>query len=293
MQPLNRKISGCLFVLASGASFALTPILGKMTYSGGSNAYMLTFLRALLALPVLAAIMKAKGISFALTKKQILSFLLLGSFGSTLTSLTLYLSYDYIPVGMATTLHLLYPAIVMALSMLFFKEPFHWGKIAVLCCSTAGVALFFDFSGKGSVVGVLLALLSAVAFAFVILFQYHSGLVLLPSNKLCFYLCSVIALCMLPAALLSGNFTLNLTPTAWLFSFIISLTNSIIGLGLLHKGLQYVGASTASILGMSEPVVSIFLGWLVLSEVLPPIKLMGCVLIFSGIVILTLSQRKN
>ena len=78
----------------------------------GQQRGSLTFLRAALCLPVLLLLVKAKGISLQLERREVGPVILLGSVGCALTTILLYLSYNYKPVGLSTTLHFISPAVI-------------------------------------------------------------------------------------------------------------------------------------------------------------------------------------
>lgn len=287
---LNR-LKGIFCVILSAVIFGFTPILGKLSYLGGSNAVMLTFLRSFIALPVLYSILKYKNISLKLTKEQIKKICILGFFGATLTTCLLYMSYDYISVGTATTIHFAYPAFVILSCMLIFKEKTGVYKILSLILSTIGVLMFLENNAGTSMTGVLLSLFSAVSYAFLMVYMDRSGLKNLHPIKLSFFLCVVISFSMLIYGSLTHKLTINLTLTAWIYSLVVSLCVSVGALSLLQLGIKCVGSSTASILCMLEPITSIILGVAILHEDISFFKIIGCALIVLAVIILTKDRK--
>lgn len=285
---MNEKTKGIILVMVSAFIFGFTPILGKLSYAGGNNAVMLTFLRAFLALPLLYVMLRVKNISFSLTKKEKRDILFLSVFGSSLTTLTLYASYNFIPIGLATTLHFLFPSLVLVYSIIFLGDKARKQQILALLISSIGILLFCEFGSHISATGIMLAIISAAAWAFAIVFQYHSGLVYLHPLKLCFYQSCVVSVTMLLFGILSGKFTLNMTPMAFGYSIIISLCVSIGALSCLQMGIKHVGSTAASILSMLEPITSIVFSLLILNETITIKKGIGCIAIIVGVVILTL-----
>ncbi len=90
-----------------------------MSYDLGSTPETLTFYRNLLVLPVLAAVMGIRRISFRLPLRTLRTIVLVGVLGRGITTLLLYSSYVYIGVGTATTLHFLYPVFVAESAVCF------------------------------------------------------------------------------------------------------------------------------------------------------------------------------
>lgn len=290
---MNDRITGITFVMISAFIFGFTPILGKLSYAGGNNAVMLTFLRAFLAIPLLYVMLIKNNISFSLTKKEKRDIFILSVFGSSLTTFTLYASYNYIPVGLATTLHFIYPSLVLVYSIIFLGEKASKIQIIALFISSIGVLFFCDFGSQISITGVMLAIVSAASWAFNIVFLHHSGLVYLHPLKLCFYQSSIVSLLMLLFGIFSGKFTLDLTPAAMGYSFIVSLCVSIGAVSFLQMGIRYVGSMTASILSMLEPITSIVCGLLILNETITILNAIGCVIIVVGVALITLFSEKK
>lgn len=83
--------------------------------------------------------------------------------------------------------------------------------------------------------------------------------------------------------LISGQLELILPVEAYGYSFLIAVLTSIVGIICLQQGVRYLGAATASILSMFEPVTSVIFGIIILHEQLTIVKLIGCFIILSAI----------
>lgn len=290
---MSQKYQGILFTVASAAIFGFTPILTRITYEGGANGVTMSFLRALIALPVLFFIVRRKGVSLRVTPGELKSVVLTGILGMGATCIMLYMSYTYISVGLATTLHFIYPLLVAAACVLLFRERMNLLKICALAAGMAGIALSVDFSAPGGILGMILALLSGITYTFYIIYVDKSGLKTMYYFKLSFYLCAMMALTAGAYGLLSHSLTLRLTPKAWLFAVLVSLFASVGALSLFQLGIRYTGASTAAILSTLEPITSIVLGVLVLREHISVLKLIGCVCILGSVILITLAEKKK
>ena len=100
----------------------------------------MTFLRAFLALPFLAATMKVQKIPFASTPGEMRDLILAG-LGSAVTTMLLYGSYAFISICTATTLHFIYPVVVSLLCFLIYKDKLNLPTLIALALSSAGVYL--------------------------------------------------------------------------------------------------------------------------------------------------------
>ena len=156
------KTKGFICVIISAFIFGFTPILCKMTYSGGSNSIMLVFLRNSMSLPIMYAILKYNKVSLKISMQEFSKLLILSVFSTILTALLLYISYNYISVGMATTVHYVYPILVALVLAIFFKEKINKIQIFSLIISFIGVLMFFDGDSSLNFAGLFIAFASHV-----------------------------------------------------------------------------------------------------------------------------------
>ena len=106
--------------------------------------------------------------SLKLTKKQTKDILWLGVIGGAIPILLLYLSYEFIPIGLATTLHFVYPlVIVISISVLQRRKLSRITLCSVLLV-TIGIFMFADIKMNANKTGLILALLSGVFYGFYI-----------------------------------------------------------------------------------------------------------------------------
>ena len=288
-----KKYLGILAALSSALIFGFTPMLGKLSYAGGSNGTMLTFLRAAFAIPVLYAILKAKGIPLAITKEERRALFCIAIPGPAMTTVLLYSSYHYIPTGIATVLHFFYPVVVTLAELLIFKKKVSGGKTAALLLGFAGILLFFDWGVQADIIGILLALASSITYSIYMLGVERTSLRGMHHFKLSLYFC----LFSLAASFLLGCFTdtlnFRLTGEAWFYSFLVSMFVSVGAITLFQLGIQLIGASSTAIFSTLEPITSVVFGVLFLSEAFSTQKAIGCALVLLGVILITLLQAKE
>ena len=274
-----RKNYGVLATLLSAFIFGFTPILAKWTYLGGSNAISLTFYRSFMALPVLYVILNSRGVSLKITKKEVMHLLIVGGLGQTLTTLTLYASYNHLSVGMATTLHFIYPIFVVLVGVLYYHESWSPAKIIAIGLAIFGMLTFIDQTGDISFIGVFLAFLSGVTYAFYILYIDKSGLKQMDPFKLTFYLSLVVSICVFIYGISTQTLAFSLTPWSWFLTLMVALLVTVGAVALLQIGIRLIGSTKASILCLAEPITSVVCGVVLLNEQLSIMKLIGCAFI--------------
>ena len=130
----------------------------------GSNALTLTFYRNTMAVPVLLVILLIRKIDLRITGRELLALIVISVLFSVTTTYILYDAYNYIGVGLSTTLHFLYPMFTVVFGFLLFKRKLGKEKIIALILATIGVAMATGNSDMFAAKGILLALLSAVTY---------------------------------------------------------------------------------------------------------------------------------
>ncbi|WP_352418341.1 DMT family transporter [Proteiniborus sp.] len=287
------RIKGIVYTIISAVIFGVTPILAKNTFLGGSTAIMLTFFRGIMPIPIIYLILKIKKVDMRLQRKELVQVLILSLLGTAFTTVTLYSSYNYISVGMTTTIHFIYPSLVTIGGILFFKDKVSIIKIIALIFSTIGVLMFFDGKTTGNTIGIVLAIVSGISYAFYMLFIEKTGLRLINSLLITFYICVINAIFMFIFATLTNQITFKLTLDAWIYTFVIAILNSLGAVNLLQLGIKYIGASTAAILCTFEPITSVILGIFLLNEEKSMNVVIGCLFVIAAVIILSLPKKKQ
>lgn len=278
---------GIAAVLLSAVIFGFTPIIAKLAQNGGANGMTLTFLRGAFAIPVLHVILKKKKISLKLSWCEARAFFVFGGLGMTLTTLTLYSSYEFISVGMATVFHYIYPVFVVVGCTLIFRERIRKYCILALILSISGVVLCSDpGQGAGQRWGIVLSLASGVFYAIYMIGAEKTGLKKMHFLKVSYYLCITSTVFSGLIGIFTRNFILELTPKAWIYSFIVSILVSVGAITFLQIGIREIGASASSVLSTMEPITSVVLGVLILNEALTISKILGCIFILSSILLI-------
>ena len=257
------KSKACLILSAFIYGFA--PILAKFAYKSGANGITLTFLRTFLMLPLLFFIMIFRKVSFKLTKKELIDIILL---------------------GLATTLHFIYPLIIVITSAVVYKEKIKKIKLLAVMLVTLGMFMFVDLNNTADKIGVILAILSGIFYSFYVVYMYRSKLDEMDYIKLTFYLMIIMSI---------GTYIFGLTTDslvfaemdykAWILSVAISLIITLGAVPLFQVGVRCEGASTAGIVSAFEPITSIILGAIFLGETMGLVQYIGGGLIILGVVL--------
>ena len=282
---MNTRSKGLLATMISAVFFGFIPHFVKTICAGGGNSVSAAFYRFFLSVPVLYIYLKAQGISMRITRTEFAKIALITIFGYGGTAVLLFSSYNFIPSGMSTTIHFMYPVFTILGCMIFFKEKVSPLKLLCVVLCFGGILLFYNGESGGSVLGMALSFLSGVTYAFYTIYLEKSGLQKMENLKLIFYMNTVAAAMILVMALLTAQFTLRLTPLAWGTAVFFATATSLIGVLGYQIGVKCIGPQNAAILSTFEPITSVMVGVLVYREALSALSLLGCVCVLSAVVI--------
>ena len=289
-----KKTVGIILVIISAAIFGFTPILCKFASEGGSNPVMIAFSRMAISLPILYLCVKLRNISLKISSKEFFYILLTALIGSGGTTLALYTSYEYISVGISTTIHFAYPAAVCFVCIAFFKEKANTVKIVSILLSLIGVAMFFnghlESNGK---MGVFLSAVSVITYTFYIVFMDKTGLSQMYAFKLSFYICLINSVFFLFYGMFKHQIVFYLPVKTWLLQIAVSVLISVFGITFLQMGIHSIGASNAALFSLFEPIFSVVLGVVLLKEDISAKAFLGCLLIISAVGIIPFSEKNK
>ena len=282
---MNTRTKGLLATMISAVFFGLIPLFVKTICAGGGNSVSAAFYRFFLSVPILYIYLKAQGISMRVTRTEFAKIALITIFGYGGTAVLLFSSYNFIPSGMSTTIHFMYPVFTILGCMIFFKEKVRPLKLLCVALCFGGILLFYNGESGGSVLGMALSFLSGVTYAFYTIYLEKSGLQKMENLKLIFYMNTVAAAMILVMALLTAQFTLRLTPLAWGTAVFFATATSLIGVLGYQIGVKCIGPQNAAILSTFEPITSVIVGVLVYREAFSARTLLGCLCVLSAVVI--------
>lgn len=267
---MQGKAKGILLTVLSAVFYGLNPLFSKTITTGGCDALTQTFARLLAGtlLFLLPLLLRGGDLRARLrVSRREAKDLLLCSLGYGFIGPLLFASYSYLASGLATTLHFVYPVLVVAACIVFRYERATRRKLICCVLCAAGILCFYTPGGSVSAYGVFLALASGVAWAYYIVHLNSSGLVTMESFKLAFWLCALSTVLVGVFTLFSGGFhwpATALTRGALAGYCCVSTTASL----LFQLGNRYIGAQSASMLSTFEPLTSVVIGVLVYHEVL-------------------------
>lgn len=284
---MNVKVKGYALGAIAAATYGMNPLFALPLYKAGMNPDSVLFFRYLFAIPVLAIMIKARGRNFKLNRNEIIPLIVMGLLVSY-SSLALFLSYNYMEAGIASTLLFVYPILVALIMAVVFKEKISLQTIFCIAMALAGIGLLYQ-SGDGttlSLTGVLLVLGSALSYATYIVGANRPLLKNIATLKLTFYVL-LFGLSLFIVRIDFGR-SLILVDDWYLWGNLLALAIFPTAISFLCTTLavQYIGSTPTAILGALEPLTAVFFGVTVFGEQLTPRLCFGIVLIILAVTII-------
>lgn len=262
------RLKGYLFAAVSAAAYGTNPAFAVPLYEHGMNPNSVLLFRYALGLPILAFIMKSRGLSFRLRKNEIIMTAILGIL-MALSSLTLFEAYNYINAGIASTLLFVYPVMVAVMMGFFHHEKLGPAIIICLIVMSAGLRLLMKPQGDAqiSMFGVILVMVSALTYAFyIIIVNLSKPVSSIPTTKLTFYVLCWGTLLFLTLAPVKYGYTAPSAPLDWINLCALAMIPTVLSLVCTTRAIQLIGSTPTAILGALEPVTAVALSVMFLGQ---------------------------
>lgn len=290
---MNTKTKGYLSAIISSVSYGLIPLfilpLKSIDFPMNITLFYRFFLSALFIFPLL--IYKKK--SLKISGKEMVTLFVLGIFFALMSEF-LFLGYDYLTPGIASTIFFVYPVIVALIVFFVFKEAITKLTILSLFITIFGV---FILSIKDSVfdiniLGLCIATLSVVFYALYIV-TVNKVKINGSSLKITFYSMLFSSFYYLVKALLMRDSLL--IPDLKIFFNLSSfaLVTTVLSILTLVYAIKLIGSTPTSIMGALEPIVAVAVSVLFFSEDFTLNLAIGVGLITFGVILSIVSEKQK
>ena len=286
---------GLFYALLGAIGFSFKAILVKLAYQYPVDAETLLALRMGLSLPFFIAmgVLADRRASHRLDGRDWLGMAALGFLGYYLASYLDFLGLRHITAALERLILFLYPTLVIVLSALFLGKPIGRRVVGALTLCYLGIALAVGHDlhiggDPGQVLlGCALVFGSALAYA---LYLMGNGEVVGRLGSL-----RVTAFATTFACLFCIGQFLALRPPAVLFALpwqvyalglVMALFSTVGPVWMVSEAIRRLGAGPVSLTGTLGPVVTIFLGWLLLDEAIGPWQVAGAALVIVGVLVM-------
>lgn len=287
----------------SAAAYGTNPIFAKPLYNDGMNTDSVLVFRYILAVVLLSLMMaynaRKKGNwaeTFKVGRHNMPQLFLLG-FMMAMSSLTLFLSYHYIPVGIASTLLFVYPIMTALIMTVCYGERLSWLVVVCLFIATGGIILLCPME-DGSItlsgdflLGFLIVMISGISYAIYLVGLNKTRVRTIASMPVTLYVLIFGTSLFVVRLIWFAPLTLPEHPIMWLNLLALGIFPTVVSLICTAKAIQNIGSTQTALCGALEPVTAVVLGVFILGETFSFRDIIGMILIFIAVT-LVVCRRK-
>jgi drug/metabolite transporter (DMT)-like permease len=280
MNDLSKR-NGIIYALVTACGLGAITTLAKIFYADGGNALTLMLIRTLASTLVFGLLLLVKRDSFKVEPAQRIPLIALGVFWSG--GMICYLvAVETITVSLAVLIFYFYPLLVLAYSIISRQLAASLPLISLFI--GAFIGLYLALSGgevSVDINGILFATLASCGAAFTFVCGARVAPVVSPL-LMTFWINAIGLLLILP--LMIDTFA---KPDSWQGIIALGAATLCYLVAILSQfqALARLPAARAAFLLNLEPVVSILLAYLVLSETLSIMQACGVILVLSTIIL--------
>lgn len=277
---------GYIYAIVAAVLFGTAGMFVKLAQRTGLDSITLLTLQYVFAVILMFTIGFIKNKQeLIVTKNQLKHLAILGIVGNTFMTVFYYMAFEYLPVAMVTMLLFTYPIMIFIYSYFFERTKLNFKKRLAIFIAFIGCICTLNIIGGGfsySIKGIIYGLLSAVFYAFMNLYSEKKleNVEALAINAYSTAF-SLLILCVFkfPVIVFQGKIKIE----SICYIAVIAIFCEIIPLTLLYASIKYIGSLKVSIINNLEIPIAILGSYLVLSEKVTFIQLVGAMLIVYAI----------
>ena len=286
MKFLSSEQRGALYAIGSGLLYGLTGYYGISIIQADFTVSAMLFWRFFVASLFIAILLKGR----VTLDRQCLKVFLYGMlFYGTSTTVYFFASL-YLGTGLAMVIFFTFPAFVMLINSIYYKQAIPKIYYAALGIIILGLTFLVNPENASlDLYGIALSVLCALLYACYVAASKKITLPALTSTLMVSLGCMITSLLF---SLWEGSLHLPETASCWFDIIGMGLIATAIPILLLLQCLKYITSEKASLLSVLEPVFVFIFGILLLSEEVDATKILGVIILLSGS-LLTLFTKKE
>ncbi|WP_438699687.1 DMT family transporter [Zoogloea sp.] len=286
---------GLIYAVLGAIGFSFKAILIKLAYPYGVDAITMLALRMGFAFPFFVALGWRDAQRHRMTRQPLLfpdfmQLAALGFSGYYLASYLDFLGLQYISAGLERLILFAYPTLVVVFSALFLKKPITRRALIsiMLCYSGIGLAVVHDFKTAGEPGVVLygggLVFLGAISYALYLMGNGQAVARLGAVRVTAWASGAACVFCLLHFGLTRPWSSLAQPAPVLMLGAAMAFFSTVLPVWMISEAMRHLGAARVSLIGTLGPIVTLFLGWVILGEQLGITQMVGGALVLAGVV---------
>lgn len=288
------RIRGIFYACLSAATFGMIPLFVNRAILAGVNNDTILVYRYTLAAVLYGLFLLCRRTDLRISRRELKEVALAGVGGYGVTAFFLFLSYHYMPTGIATSVHYLYPVVVAVFMALFFRERLTLVVKVAIMLAIAGVAFLSWSEGAIRWTGLVFVLLSTVTYGIYIVALNRPLLKAMNPDVLTFWVLALTALFYIVLAVSMGTLR-GVSEPHFLFDMtMLGVLSTVVSARLLVSAVKSIGSVSTSVLGTLEPITAILIGILVFHETFRFLNFIGfCMVVTAVLVVIVYTNNVN
>jgi drug/metabolite transporter (DMT)-like permease len=287
------RMFGVIFIMLAGSGYGTGPWFAENLERNGANPMGFLTARFVISAALLIAFrLMRMGFKNLPNTADALKIFFLGAFGFFISPLLYFIALQDLDSGLVVVIFYIYPALAVILSWIIYKHKPN--RVITICLFTTltGVWLTAGQVGDGNTAGVVITFFSAITHA---IYVVAAGSISKKSDPL-----TMLTIALTGAAVtfsvvsligpssLDPEFPIN--QQGWLLVFAMAFLITIVATALFFAGIKRIGPGVTSMVETFEAVVTIFIGILLMSEIVTAIQILGTVTVLGSIVAIGLAE---
>lgn len=287
------KLKGYFLAMVSAISYGLIPLFILPIKQINFPLDTTLFYRFLISAMFLLGIILYNKESLKINRYELFIFSLLGLFYGFSADL-LFLGYDQLTPGIASTILFVYPVIVALIMVFFFKEKIKTLTLFALVITLSGILIL---SAKDSLTDIrffgLFVTIGAALFYALYIITVNKAKIKASGWKITFYSMVFTSLYYLVKTQIFDESLVIPNVNTFLSFVVFALVTTVISNTALIYAIKEIGSTPTSIMGAMEPVVAVLVSVILFHELMTRNLVLGVVLILVGVIINILADAKK
>ena len=291
---MSDTLKGYLFALVSALTYGMIPLfmipLKKLDFFSVDTALFYRFLIAAILILGYLVFYQKESVKINLKEGFVLS--ILGLFYA-LSAEFLFIAYDFLSPGIASTIFFIYPIMVALILGIFFKEKITLATTISLFIVVVGVGvLSIKDNFVINYIGLFVSLLGALMYALYMIIVNKTK-IKASGVKVSFYSMVFASLFFLVKTLILGNSVVIPSLEIGTHLALFSLITTALSVVSLVYAIKFIGSTPTAIMGAVEPVVAVMISVGLFDETLTFSLIAGVIIIISGVLIDVVFNKKK
>ena len=291
---MGDTLKGYLFALVSALTYGMIPLfmipLKKWGFFSVDTALFYRFLIAAILILGYLVFYQKESVKINLKEGFVLSIL---GFFYALSAEFLFIAYDFLSPGIASTIFFIYPIMVALILGIFFKEKITLATTISLVIVVVGVGvLSIKDNFEINYIGLFVSLLGALMYALYMIIVNKTK-IKASGVKVSFYSMVFASLFFLVKTLILGNSVVIPSLEIGTHLALFSLITTALSVVSLVYAIKFIGSTPTAIMGAVEPVVAVMISVGLFDETLTFSLIAGVIIIISGVLIDVVFNKKK